>query len=325
MAYLAWQRARNAATTDGVVTPSDAASLGFDMIHGQSVAVTHSLNADEYESYQLAGRAPTNDEIVQQLDAQQGTSFGSYAGYRAALVNGTVFGRAVTGVTPAFLRKLQQTETAAAQAIGQSNPNFGVVSVGGYRAGDGMHNWGLAVDLNYDGLPYIMHEKGEGALDAELGPVYERIARLILGRASVVPRDITQGSRGAARTARLYDQLLEESNAMVRYFQCMQTPAELAAVIQSRPANMNWAPISGGASAPAVDALQNQMMADYVTLAGRSGPAVSGKTYPVARNVNRSTQGRADRPFQTRNPSLRAPELGYMSIRREVVIALAAM
>jgi len=324
MSYINWQKARNAPTADGVVTPSDGAALGVDLIHGQSIPITHSL--EDYDTYELdTRRAPSNDEIVQQLDKRQGTSFGNYAGYRASLINGTVFGHSVSGVTRSFLRKLQKAEADATKAIGGTNPDFGVVTVSGYRAGDGMHNWGLAVDINYDGLPYIMHERGEEALDRDLKPVYERIARFILHRGSVIPIGITQGNRSAARTSDLYDRLLEESNAMMRYYRCMQDPKELAAMIQAAPSGFDWKPISGSSSAPTVDSLQTQMMIDYVTLAGRSGPAIPNKNYPTARTINRSTKGRADRPFETSNPAQRAPELGYMSIRKETVMALTGV
>lgn len=312
-AYINWQRARNAATADGVVTPSDGASLGIDMLRAQSIPVTHALDV----------RQPTNDEIIRQLDSQASTSYGSYAGYLATLVNGTVFGGSVSQVRPAFLRKLQQAETTAATAIGGASPNFGVVSIGGYRAGEGMHNWGLAVDLNYDGLPYIMHESGEAALDRELSPVYERIARFLLNRASCIPVEITQGNRSANRTSRLYDALLQESDAMIRYFQMMTDTTRIGAAIGAVPSGFDWPPVSGSARAPTASALQDRMMQDYVTLAGRGGSAITGKTYPAARNINRSTRGRADRPFATSNPSLRAPELGFLSIRKEVMMALS--
>jgi N-acetylmuramoyl-L-alanine amidase/peptidoglycan hydrolase-like protein with peptidoglycan-binding domain len=322
MAYLAWQRARNAATTDGVVTPSDAASLGDDLVNGRCIAVTHAL--EDYESYEMSGgQAPSNDEIVQEVDQRTGTHYGNYAGYVATLVNGTVFGRSVAGVTRGFLRKLQQAEAEAARAIGSQSPDFGIVSVGGYRASEGMHNWGLAVDLNYDGLPYIMHARGESPMDRELAPIYERIAQFILHRGSVVPRLITQGERSSHRTSDLYDRLKQESDAMGTYFGLMRDSARLAAAIQSAPQGFDWRPVAGSAAAPPADALQNQMMADYVMLAGRPGPAISGKSYPAARNINRTNGTPAHRPFGTRNPNLRAPELGYMNIRKEVVIALS--
>ncbi|HSP70036.1 MAG TPA: N-acetylmuramoyl-L-alanine amidase [Bryobacteraceae bacterium] len=322
LAYIAWQRARSAATADGVVTPSDAASLGADIVTGRSVAVTHSL--EDAEVYELgAHRAPTDDEVVTQLDLQEGTHYGTYAGYKAALVNGTVFGFGVSQITPSFLRKLQAAEAAARTAIGGSSPSFGIVSCNGYRASEGMHNWGLAVDINYYGLPYIMHSNGEAALDRELGPVYERIARLMLRRASVIPRDITQGARSASRTSTLYDRLFEESNAMIQYFQLMQDTTRLGNAIHGMPADTDWQPISGAMSAPTSDAMQNQMMADYVTLAGRNGPTITGKNYPAVHNVQRSNHSRADRPFESGDPHKRGPELGFMSIRKEVVMALS--
>src|SRR5262249_25457215 len=150
------------------------------------------------------------------------------------------------------------------------------------------HNWGLAVDLNYDGLPYIMHARDEGAMDRELGPIYERIAQFILHRGSVVPRLITQGGRSSHRTSDLYDRLKQESDAMGTYFGLMRDSARLAAAIQSAPQGFDWRPVAGSATAPSADALQSQMMADYVTLAGRPGPAISGKSYPAARNINRT-------------------------------------
>src|SRR5213080_3359691 len=82
------------------------------------------------------------------LENQAEEKFGSYAGYVASLVDGTVFGRSVHGVTRGFLGKLKKAEAAAAAAIGGAAPDFGVRSIGGYRAGAGMHNWGLAIDID---------------------------------------------------------------------------------------------------------------------------------------------------------------------------------
>lgn len=322
MAYLAFQRARSAATADGVVTPSDAAALGADILAGRSIAIAHGL--EEVGAYELgAKRAATNDEIVAQFDSQQGTKYGDYAGYRAALTSGTVFGHLVNGVTPGFLAKLKKAETAAAAAMG--NSNFGLRSVGGYRASSGMHNWGLAIDINYEGLPFIMHEQGEAVLDRELGPIYTRIACLMLHRDSVIPGDITKGSRSASRTSTLYDRLLEESNAMIRYFGIMPDITLIAKAISAVPAGFDWKPVTGSASALDGNSLQDLMMADYVNLSGRDGPAISGKTYPKAKTIKRSGSGRADRPFETSKPSLRAPELGYMNIRKEIVVALSGV
>ena len=316
MAYIAWQTARDARTTDGVVTPSDGASLGFDMIRGQSlkpVSVSHSLET----------REPTNDEVVAQIDLQQHTSYGSYAGYRKTLVDGKVFGRNVSGLRPGFLHKLQAGEAAAAKAIGGASPNFGIVSSGGFEPRPGFHGWGLAVDFNYDSCPYIMHEasakhpKDAAALDRELGAVYTRIAKFMLQRESVIPKEITLENRPARRVDTLYDALAEESNAMARYFQLIQDTTKLGAALAGMPAGMDWHPIPGSAAAPTADAMQDQMMADYVTLSGRAGPAVTGKSYPAAR------KNALNRPFHG-NPQLRGPERGFLTIRKEIVVALCA-
>lgn len=315
MAYLRWQTARDSSTTDGVVTPSDGASLGIDMIGGRSiqpVSVSHAIVAESE-----GARAPKPDEIVTQIDAQQHTTYGNYAGYRASLVSGTIFGQGVSGLRPTFLRKLQRGEAAAAKSIGGSSPTLGIVSAGGYRVSDGFHGWGLAVDLNYDSCPYIMHERGAAALDAELGPVYTRISRLVLKRDSVIPKEITRDNRAASRVASLYDALAEESTAMIRCFGLMQDTSRLAAAISAMPAGTDWRPISGSAGPPTADALQDQLMADYVTLSGRAGPPITGKSYPAPR------KSASHRPFQG-NPKLRGPELGFLSVRRDLVIALTA-
>jgi N-acetylmuramoyl-L-alanine amidase len=307
MAYIRWQTARDAHAADGIVTPSTGKSLGFDMIQGQSIGVTHALET----------RAATPDEVVTQIDQLQKTSYGSYTGYRSKLVDGRVFGQNISGLRPGFLKKLQAGEAAAAKAIGGSPPAFGIVSAGGFRTSDGFHGWGLAVDLNYDSCPYIMHNRGLAAIDRQLEPVYTRIAGFLLQRESKIPAEITKGNRDAKRIEALYDWLAEESNAMIRYFQLMQDTAKLSAAIAALPANADWRPISGGGAAPNADAMQDQMMKDYVTLAGRSGPAVSGKSYPAA------PKDASHRPFHG-NPKLRGPERGFLSLRKELVIALTA-
>jgi N-acetylmuramoyl-L-alanine amidase len=311
MAYIRWQTKRDPHTTDGVVTPSDGASLGFDMIRGQSIqpsAVSHALDTP---------RDPVPDEIVAQIDKKQHTSYGNYAGYRKTLIDGKIFGQAVSGMRPAFLKKLQAGEAAAAKALGGSSASFGIVSAGGFRQSEGFHGWGLAVDLNYHSAPYIMHNRGRGAIDKEVGPVYARIARFMLKRDSKIPREITLDNRSAARVSQLYDGLAEEHNAMIGYFGLMQDTSRITAAISAMPSNTDWHPISGGTTAPTATAMQDQMMKDYVSLSGRGGPAISGKSYPTA------PKNTSHRPFHG-DPKLRGPEKGFLSIRKEIVVALCA-
>jgi hypothetical protein len=264
--------------------------------------------------------APTDDDVVRALDRLGGTSFGNFAGYRAALVDGTVFGCAVQGLHPEFLRKLQRAEAAAAAAIGGSGtPAWRIASAGGFRRAAGRHNWGLAVDLNYASSPYIMHERGEVALDAQLAPVYERIALFVLGRKSVIPRDITQGSKSAARTTRLYRGLAEESAAMIQYFACLDEIAQVKARLVTRPLTVDGArAFFGDDTAATPENVRRRIMRDYVILTGRAGPAVAGESYPTVEAVPH-----ADRPFAG-DSAQRDPRRGFLSIRQEIVEALSA-
>lgn len=289
------------------------AAAGGAGCHVDAIESEDALDASE--------TAPSDDEVVAALDRLAGTSYRDFAGYRATLVDGTVFGRAVQGVHPDFLRKLQAAETAAAAAIGGSGtPSWGIASVGGFRRGSGRHNWGLAVDLNYASSPFIMHEHGEAALDAQLAPVYHRIARFVLGRTqSVIPRDITQGARGAARTARLLQALSEESAAMVTYFAFLRAPDTLDGRLASQPLDADAArAYFGDDTAPTAASVLRRIMTDYVILTGRAGPAISGQTYPTFAAIPH-----ADRPFAG-DPAARDPQRGFLSIRREVVLALSA-
>lgn len=283
-----------------------------DAVSVPAVATGCSVDgADEDFAVSLA--APSNDDIIAALDAILGTSYGNYAGYRAALVNDTLFGKPVSGVHPDFLRQLKAAETEAGRQI---NPtDWQIDSVGGYRASSGMHNWGLAIDLNYDRCPFIMHERGEGALDGVLGPIYHRITLMMTGSRSVIPADITQGAKSMDRTRRLYDALSNESDAMRMYFTLLNPDSlrDFLAHIGSR----DWAGIFGDSRQPTFDNVQQVIAADYVALCGHSGPSFPGLTYPPPSPVH------GDRPFAG-NPRKRAPELGFMSLRRGIVLALSA-
>ena len=267
---------------------------------------------------------PSLDEIVVALDRIAGTSLGTFAAYRATLVDGTLFGQRVQGLHPTFLHKLQTAEADAQRSIGGAGvPAWGVTSIGGFDLRrpphKGWHPWGLAIDMNYATSPFIMHEVGETALDAQLGPVYHRIARLILGRTeSVIPREITRGARSAARTARLYDLLAEENTAMIAYFAFLRTPANLDAQLRTRPLDSDGArAFFGDTTAPTSANVLRRIMRDYVVLSGREGPAVPGETYPSLAAIPG-----ADRPFAGANAN-RDPLRGFLSIRREIVLATA--
>lgn len=236
------------------------------------------------------------------------------------LVNGHVFGRDLYGVDPQMLDRLQAAErlmTESGEASGFTpEERFGVASISGYRTGSRGHSRGIAVDINYYANPYIMHEKGESELDAQLTPVYHRIARLMLGRDSVIPEQITMGSPAPERTLRLYQQLLEESRAMAGYFNLMQDRAAL-----QRQLHALKSPIPQELAPGSPEAVQRQMAADYVALSGRAGPLVDGLTYPEPTPALRSDGRPCDRPFEG-DPRYRAPEMGFLNLRPDLVRAL---
>ena len=267
---------------------------------------------------------PSLDDVVVALDRVAGTSLGNYAAYRATLVNGTVFGQPVTGLHPTFLRKLELAQADAQQRIGGTGAiNWGISSIGGHSLrpprNSGWHPWGLAIDMNYASSPFIMHEGGEAALDAQIGPVYHRIARFVLGRTeSVIPRAITQGTQSAQRTATFYPQLAAESNSMMAYFRFLTAPGELDDRLRQRPLDADAArAFFGDGTAPTASNVLARIMRDYVLLAGRPGPAVPNHAYPQVPPVS------GDRPFAGANAA-RDPLRGFLSIRSEIVLALSA-
>lgn len=234
------------------------------------------------------------------------------------LVTTTVLGLEVQGLDPELVERLREAERLMNASPGDGPETYGVASISGYRPGSRYHSLGLAVDLNYFANPYIMHERGEEELDARLAPVYHRIARLMLGRDSVIPEQITLGTPSEERSMRLYDELREESRAMVTYFRLMRDREAVASHLQAlrEPVSSEYLPLLlPDGSAPTAEGLQRQMMADYVTLAGRPGPPVPGLEYPAAEDLG------GDPPFAG-DPLYRGPEKGFMNIPREVVRAL---
>jgi len=225
---------------------------------------------------------------------------GSPAPTGLGLLDGRVFGHQVLGMHPELLTRLQRVEG--------DNPRLGVVvdTIVAYRRGNGSHGQGLAVDINYFANPYLMHESGEAQRDSQLGPVYHRIATVMLGRPSVIPEAITQGTVSPNRTQQLFRLLRDESRAMVGYFRLMQDREALERHLATR----------GAASGPlTAAALQQQMVRDYVTLSGRSGPPVSGLEYPMPEVT-------AGEPPFAGDPTYRGPELGFLNLTEELVQAL---
>jgi N-acetylmuramoyl-L-alanine amidase len=274
---------------------------------------------------------PTPDEVAVAVGYK---SHDDYVGREIA--SAKIFGVKLDGegIRPDFYKKLQRAEDSAKKMISPTPvtaADWGITSIRGYRGKElGWHGWGLAIDIDYAKNPYVMHEAGEGDLDKLLTPVYERIAQFVLNRASVIPKTITTGK---TKVGEMYDRLLEESNAMKTYFKAMPDQALIQKELDKhKPFKTSfWKDVWGIADrTPSLDDLQEIMMRDYVTLAGEPGPAVSGKTYPDAKVVLKGTKvfdpkSKVDVPFDDKGKlASRKPENGFLTIRKELVLALTA-
>lgn len=280
-----------------------------------------------------------NDDIARQFGAADWQTFKA----ERQQANDTVFGQPVQGLLPVFLGKLRGAENAVAASQNGGRPitaqdwrtRFGVTSVGGLRfnASGGpasTHGWGLAIDVNYSGAPFVMHEAREQVLDAQLAPVYHRIAWLILYRESAIPQAITQVGR-SEDTRAWYRTLRAESDAMRRYFQMMHDPNDINwNTVYEDVTYEIWGHLGVGAmpnpGTPAQaqvavrELLRAQMARDYAILGAQGGVDVGGGlTTPNVPGVKRSDDSAADRPFAARDPGQ-----GFMDLNEEVVVALRA-
>lgn len=291
-----------------------------------------------------AAPTPSSDDIARAFGAADWATFKA----ERQAQHDTVFGHDVNGLLPVFLEKLRAAETAVAASQNGGQPiageewrtRFGITSVGGLRfnASGGpasTHGWGLAIDINYRGAPFVMHESREQDLDAQLGPVYHRIAWLILGHASQIPEAITRAQR-SDDTRQWFRALQAESEAMRRYFQMMRDPNDInwntvyEDVTDAIWANLGLGPMPNPgdpqqAQVAVRDVLRRQMAQDYATLGAAGGADVGGgvmtPTLPAVqrRPDAQGNRGAADRPFASRDPAQ-----GFLDLNEEVVVALRA-
>jgi hypothetical protein len=249
------------------------------------------------------------------------------------------------GVHESMLPKLSTAESSIRAIPGNTSGAHGITNITGYQEGfHAFHSWGLAIDINYMTNPYIMHESGERSLDYQLAEVYHRIARFMLGRDSVIPRQIRldrqpSGESGSSRTRNLYNSLAEESAAMQRYFTIMQN----LGLIENQMRNQRNTQMAFGTSttnngSPQVlnpEEIQQQMMTDWSALTTRPLPHIQAPARPndnstrVVASRPVAAVSRGDRPFDVgrgtqnflRNAN-RTPLNGFLDLRYEVVDAL---
>jgi len=214
-----------------------------------------------------------------------------------------------------------------------------------------------AVDIDVHGQPYLMHERShqirgdrtspmvpETDIDNETRPAFNRIVFWTRYRGSIVPRGITTVSRttGATRltSARtwtdpltgtsgqttvgdLYDILSRESRALGSYFQLLaKSDAELAQEIDiflmfntDPPAELTRLGLPLDSTPLSVAAFRRRIADDYRILGGSAAELarVAGGRTPSTTPPTHV----GDRPFEGRRP-----EEGFLTLPREVVVAL---
>jgi hypothetical protein len=275
---------------------------------------------------------------------------------RHDLVAMTFLGVSIDGGVHVKLKPILEKVQAALGFPGQASKH-GIYNISCYQgSGHGLHSAGCALDINAPTNPYLMREEGEALLDAELKEVYERIAQFMIGRASVIPVELTQNNSSTGRRDFLYQQLRGESDAMIRYFDLMVDQTRLKVYLDSGQGASNfarvaWPYLAGVSKAGPPDMndmnqITKQMQKDWVTLTDKPGrlivPVAPGPftppgppTSPAAPNDPLQTPAQpplppnffdypmapsfpGDRPFAKR----RDPSKGYLDFDLILVAAL---
>lgn len=232
---------------------------------------------------------------------------------------------------------LDAVETALDYATNQQR--HGITSMRGYQGPySGLHSVGFAIDFNYETSPYLMREKGERTLDVKLVEVYNRIARFVLGRDSVIPRGITLNPNDKS----LYNSLKQESDAMGKYFGLFMREPDTFLVPylatpdgSQRSRTTTWLDTTAASVPTSTNALR-QIQQDWVLLTGtKSGPQIllpgeGGSVYrdpctdglcypePIHFDVDPGVKKkRVDAPFEGRDPAK-----GFLNFDYEIASAL---
>jgi hypothetical protein len=265
--------------------------------------------------------------------------------------------------TSKFRERLKAGEARAREIVARAGDQvpltkaeWGVDTIS--SGGGGRHAKGVAVDINYASCPYVIGEAGESALDTRssganfdsLADTYDRIAWIARGMRSAINTVIsphaaktdttTKGGDTSAQAASDYDALKADSEGMQRYFALVGAPdADLDAALKAVPAG---APAAAKVSAlKTADDLRKRIAFDYLTVGGSranlealaGGEKAKLAAYklpgaaPGVKSSETDDQGtakNADRPF-TGGDSTRAPEKGYMNVRKEIVMGLTGV
>lgn len=297
-------------------------------------------------------RKVTEDDVVQSMTGLGGP-FKGIAEWEASMQSATFLGHNIAhGIRPEFKTMLATAETKVKDEFKKSGntppPGNGIKSIGGYRREISPHGAGVAIDIDGNDNPYILHQfvpnqdmndhpeivtKEEKKnkrlnpvrlLQLELQPVYNRIAQFILnspidGEQSIIPKLITTGDTlpkgGKAtrrdRVAEYYDRLTLETNAMKHYFALMTDDNALKSFLAG-----DWTKLHPGETAPSLGDVKKQMWQDYALLGG----AIPNTGLPGSPDFKLRPD--ESRPFNPAGQAQRDPASGFLTIPREVVLGL---
>jgi hypothetical protein len=306
----------------------------------------------------IAAAAPELEDAVRFLVAKPAADAEKVFGVELASIGAD----AAHKPKPKFRERLKAGEAKAREIVAraggvvpETTADWGIESLG--SGGGGKHAMGIAIDINYASCPYMIGEVGEAALDKtasganfdSLSVTYDRIAWVMTGARSAIntvisphagKSDTKKTSDTSTQAGADFDLLKADSDAMERYFRLVGEPdAALDAIIAAIPAGAPAA--TKVATLAGADDLRKRIAFDYLavggsranltTLAGGQAPTLAGYGLPGAAPTVQSTETdkdgnpkNADRPFSGGNAT-RAPEKGYMNIRKEIVMGLTGV
>jgi hypothetical protein len=270
----------------------------------------------------------------------------------------TFFGNPIPAATGATLKKkLNEAETLGKGAVCVAGRDPATVRVPGILITYPTHGPAedKAVDIDATGQPYVMHEwtldptdplkkrmVPEADIDRETTPVFNRIAFWGLYRTSIIPTGITTvtrapgplgsqrrwtnpktGQQESITTGEIYDLLKQESTRFHSYFELLgATDAELAEQIDiflmfntDPPATLTRLGLPINNSSTSVAAFRSRIADDYRLLGGTAAGLTALAGHAVPSTPPPSHVG--DRPFVGRRP-----ELGFLTMPREVLVAM---
>lgn len=248
------------------------------------------------------------------------------------------------GVCRAIKDKLKAAEAALK---GLTAKTLGITTVSGYQGGGykAYHSWGLAIDINYVTNPYIMHEAGEGKLDKQLEPVFNRISRFLIINETDHPSPdsvIPQLGRKATDASKVYKALKIENEAMKHYFALMQDGPALLKYLGTDDGKTGYqrafaSGTKGAPEKPDSGFVQRQMQQDWTVLTSKNPlpaiqPAPSNNVphpeqFDGAPKVDDKTDRPFDGPASQGSPLLkgRSPLSGYLDLSSDLVNTLVSI